>query len=218
MEATAPELSRKESILKALLDVPIATTKQLSTLFPNSQPLSKASYKLKELLDEKLVEWEWHRRMKVWRLTRRGLSMLQSSRMKYEHVDHTLAVGDVYFTLKPTHWMFEPIETFECGGKTHIWAPDCIFVHERKLYACEVQLSNLAAGSWAKKWDVFNKYFQSAYMSADFQKWTEGKILLPRFVAITTNKKAAEGFRVPQRELLIGRTIKEAMGEAGILQ
>jgi predicted transcriptional regulator len=203
-------LTKKESILKALLQVPIATTKQISSLFAsNSQPLSKASYRLKELTDEKLVEWDWYKRQKIWRLTKKGLSMLNGTRMKYEHVDHTLAVGEVYFSLQPTHWMFEPIERFEYEGKGYTWAPDCIFVHNKKLYACEVQLTSLAAANWSKKWEIYNKYFAEAFKTGAFQEWANGKVVMPRFIAITTNKKAAEGFNIPQRELLVIKSIKE---------
>lgn len=136
--------------------------------------------------------------------------MTESTMMKYEHTDHTLAVAEIYFTLNPQHFMFEPKEKFEYGGKRLTWNPDCIFVHEKKVYVCEVQRKSLGTREWRSKWEAFNLYFESAFKEAAYQDWSDkGKAILPRFIAITDNKFAAEGFDIKQRELIVMESIEQ---------
>jgi hypothetical protein len=138
---------------------------------------------------------------------------MEAVRMKYEHVDHTLAIGDVYFTLQPSHFMFEPVERFSYPGsrKEPVFNPDCIFVHQRKVYVCEVQRKDRSKKEWMAKWDTFNKFFEEAFTQAEYQKWSNKGNILPQFVVITTNKYAAEGFNIPHRELKVISSITELL-------
>lgn len=133
--------------------------------------------------------------------------------MKYEHTDHTIAIGEIYFTLQPKLFMFEPVEKFNYPSvsKPLVFNPDCIFVHEKKVYVCEVQLKDRSKREWAAKWTIFNKFFEEerTYSQAEYQEWSTKGNILPRFIALTTNKFAAEGFNIPQRELMIIKDITE---------
>lgn len=133
--------------------------------------------------------------------------------MKTENIEHSLAIGDIYFSIQPTHWLFEPIIEFDYFGKKLYWDPDCIF-KKGKYYVCEVQLSALSEKKWSKKWDIYNKYFDKAFKTAPYQEWVESrKIIRPRFIAITRNKKAAEGFNIPDRELMVMESIEQLKEE-----
>lgn len=183
--------------MKALSKVPIATTQQIGRLFPNENPYKTASLYLNKLASDGLVTFDWHKRAKVWELTRAGRKSVNATRMKYNHIDHSLAVGDIYFTLQPSHFMFEPIERYEHGGKKAAWAPDAVFVHGRKVYAAEVQLTPLSKKQWARKWSFYGQYFTGDhYKKASYQGWGRSGTIIPRFVAITTQKNAATGFEV----------------------
>lgn len=129
--------------------------------------------------------------------------------MRYNYVDHTLAVGDLFFKLQPTHWMFEPKEKFKAAGKEQVWAPDAIYVHDRKVYAIEVQLTPLSAKQWARKWSYYNAYFKEAngyFKAAAYQSWGRSGTIVPRFIALTkqTPDTVRKGFAVPGRELMVG--------------
>jgi hypothetical protein len=116
--------------------------------------------------------------------------------MKYDRTDHALAVGDIYFTLQPDKWMYEPTEDFSCG----VWAPDCIFVHNKKVWVVEVQRSPC---KWAKKWKVFNDYFKDEFKGATFQKWGSKGTILPQFAVLTHLPNAQDGFNIEGRELKV---------------
>jgi hypothetical protein len=128
--------------------------------------------------------------------------MQNGTRMNSNHTDHALAVGNIYFTLQPSHWLYEPIEKFEHNGKALTWSPDCIFAHNKKIYCCEVQLTDLSKAQYAKKWEIYNAYFQEAFKNGAFQDWSD-KTLFPRFICISRQKKATEGFSIPNRELIV---------------
>lgn len=135
--------------------------------------------------------------------------MMMTTRISYEHVDHALAVGDIYFNLMPQRWSYEPKEKFEYGGKKLVWAPDCIFAHGGTLYCAEVQRKALSREEWRKKWSIFNMYFDSAYNEAEYQEWSSKPGKVPQFIAITTQKHAAEGFAISKRELIVIKDITE---------
>lgn len=131
--------------------------------------------------------------------------------MNCEHIDHTLAVGDIYFELKPYQWMYEPVERFTFNGKDYTWNPDVVFAYvnpegKKKLYCAEVQRTPLSVKQWAAKWKIYNYFFEEAYERAKFQEWRSGKDpIAPNFICITTQKGAREGFdvNIEGRELKI---------------
>lgn len=130
--------------------------------------------------------------------------------MRWNSLDHALAIADVYFSVKSNHWFYECKEQFTFEGKKYVWAPDIITSFNGKLYAIEVQLSSMSATSWARKWKAWNLYFKESFKTAKYQQWSKsGKIMLPTFVVITKNKKAAEGFSIPQRELIVIESINK---------
>lgn len=132
------------------------------------------------------------------------------SRMRYKSIEHALAIGEVYFTLKPKQWLYEPVERFKIDKKEYVWSPDFIMGYGSKLYAGEVQLTALSEKRWANKWLTWNLYFKEAFKTAKFQQWSSsGKVMMPNFVVITPNKKAAHGFNIPGRELKVISTITE---------
>lgn len=135
-----------------------------------------------------------------------------TTRISYEHVDHALAVGEIYFTLQPNLWSYEPKEKFEYGDKKMVWAPDCIFARKGTLYCVEVQRKPLSKDEWRKKWSVFNMYFDSAYTDAEYQTWSSKPGKVPQFIAITTQKHAAEGFSISKRELMVMESIEQLLG------
>lgn len=211
MEVALAKPKHRENILMALSVMPIARTDQIARLFQtNGSPLRRASQYLNELEEQKLVEFEWHKRGKIWRLSKRGLSSMGIGRTKFEHVDHTLAIGDIYFTLKPEKFMFEPQTLFSYGGRDDlVFAPDCIFVHNKKLIVAEVQLSNLSEAGWKKKYSIYNKYFESAFKTHEYQSWsTTGKIILPQFLCVS-NQGNVCGLNIPQRELQVIKDISQ---------
>lgn len=144
--------------------------------------------------------------------------MQNGSRMNCSHVDHALAVGEIYFTLKPFQWLYEPVEKFEHIGKGYVWNPDVLFAYvtpegKKKLYCAEVQRTPLSAKQWSEKWMVYNLFFQEAYKSAAFQEWRSGNDpIAPSFVCVTSQKKTSEGFDIPltpKRELKIISSIAD---------
>lgn len=124
--------------------------------------------------------------------------------MRWSSLEHALAIADIYFEVNPKHWIYECKEEFKHDDKRYVWTPDIVTAFNGKLYAIEVQLSNMSAKSWVRKWKAWNLYFKDAFKTAQYQQWSpSGKIMLPNFVVVTKNKKAAEGFNIQQRELTI---------------
>lgn len=123
--------------------------------------------------------------------------------MRYSSLEHALSIGEVYFTLKPIKWLYEPIERFKHGDKEMCWSPDCIFAHDKKVYAMEVQLTPLSKKSWEKKFNAWNVYFREEFKKAQYQSWsTSGKTILPQFVCISKQGNVT-GLSVPNRELRV---------------
>jgi hypothetical protein len=201
--------NHRGNILKALSQVPIATTKQLAMLNDSLDPQKKASRILGELARERLVKGEYHRKEKVWSLTKQGRQLTNTTPMKLNNIDHSLAVINLYFTLRPSRWMFEPIERYTHLGRELAWAPDAIFVHQKKVYVCEMQLTPISSGQWEKrKWRHYNTFFNSGYFKqAAFQKWSE-KVILPQFLVITSQlpETVRHGFAIEGRELIVTRS------------
>lgn len=132
--------------------------------------------------------------------------------MRFEHIDHTLAIGDVYFTLQPLRWMFEHQEKFEHEKrpKPYVWEPDFIGQFGKKIYCGEVQLKSLSKKEWEDKWSIYNMFFESAYAGAVFQEWSNKETAIkPQFMVITSQKFAAEGFNIKGRELLVVNSANE---------
>lgn len=130
--------------------------------------------------------------------------------MKSTEKDHALAVGNLYFHLRPVKWLYEPVEKFEHLGKPLYWQPDCILVHQKKVYVVEVQLSPLGAKRWIRKWGMFNLYFNGGHFrEAAFQAWAKNPIL-PQFMVITSQQPETvkQGFNVENRELIVVRDMR----------
>jgi hypothetical protein len=198
---TAP--NHRDNILKALSQVPIATTRQLATLNDSLDPQKKASGIVRELERERLVQGRYHGREKVWRL--------RKSPTRYPtKIDHAIAVINLYFAIKPKYWIYEPVERFTHLGRDLVWSPDCIFVHQRKVYVCEVQLTPMTGSKWARsKWSYYNTYFNDGYFrDAAFQSWSD-KTILPQFLTITTQQPdtVKTGFNIEGRELIVTRSL-----------
>ena len=202
--------NHRNAILTALSQVPIATTKQLATLNMSLQPQKKASAILRDLELDHLVEGRYHERGKVWRLTRKGRTTCGVSPVRLTNLSHALAVINLYFSLRPAKWIYEPREPFEHLGQKYEWRPDCIFVYQRKLYACEVQRSYPPGRSpWAKKWLIYNLYFNHGYYKeASFQKWAKSDIA-PEILVITKQnpETVKAGFEVEGRELIVTKSL-----------
>lgn len=126
-------------------------------------------------------------------------------------VDHALAVINLYFTLgRPKYWLYEPQEKFTHLGKEMVWAPDCIFVHGKKVYVCEMQLTPIRKARWKKKWSVYNQYFsRDNFLSAAFQKWSP-RPLFPQFLVITSQhpETVKAGFEIKDRDLIVCREFR----------
>lgn len=107
--------------------------------------------------------------------------------------------------------MFEPIERFTHLGRELVWNPDVIFVHQRKAYVCEVQLTPISSSQWEKrKWRHYNTFFNVGYFKqAAFQAWSD-KTILPQFLVITSQQPETvkNGFAVKDRELIVSRSFK----------
>lgn len=126
--------------------------------------------------------------------------------MRSKNLTHTLAVGQLYFDLGcPERFLFEPAHKFTHLGKSLVWEPDCIYVHDKKVWCCEVQLTPISAKRWASKWSVYSTYFNYGYFhGAKYQEWS-AKPILPRFVVYTQQNVdiVKTGFNVSSRELLV---------------
>lgn len=125
-------------------------------------------------------------------------------------VSHALTLINLYFQIKPKHWLYEPVERFEHFGKEYAWAPDCIFSYQKKVYVCEVQRTRLTQKRWEKKWHAFNLYFNKDHFhSAAFQKWSKTTIL-PQFLVITSQQPeiVKNGFEIKDRELIVCREFR----------
>ncbi|UVI31233.1 hypothetical protein [Paenibacillus spongiae] len=124
-------------------------------------------------------------------------------------IDHALAVINLYFALRPKYWMYEPIERFTHLGRELVWAPDCIFVHERKVYVCELQLTPMTGSKWARsKWAYYNTYFNAGHFKqAAFQGWSS-KTILPQFLVITGQQPETvrNGFDINGRDLIVTKS------------
>jgi DNA-binding HxlR family transcriptional regulator len=202
--------NHKENILRALSRVPIATTKQLSSLNNSLDPKKKASSVLRELEADKLVQGKYHRQEKIWYLTRKGRQLQQVTQMRLPtKEDHALAVINLYFAIKPKYWIYEPVERYTHLGRELAWNPDCIFVFQKKVYVCEIQLTPLTRNKWKKsKWDYYKTYFDHGHFkNAAFQKWSD-KTILPQFLVITSQQPETvkHGFEIEGRELIVSRS------------
>lgn len=202
--------TKKGILLTDLSRVPVASTKQLSQRYSNnSSPLKKVSQHLVELEKEKLVQWDYWKREKVWKLTRKARQLMNTSQMRYKSLEHALSIAQVYFTLQPTNWLYEPTERFKYGDKEMCWSPDCVLSHNKKVYAIEVQLTPLSKKSWEKKFNAWNIYFREEFKKAQYQSWsTSGKTIMPNFVVISKQGNV-EGLNVPGRQLQIISNIAE---------
>lgn len=131
--------------------------------------------------------------------------------MRYSSLEHALSIAHVYFTLKPTKWLYEPKNEFKIDDKKYVWSPDIVMAHNGKLWVGEVQLTPLSAKNWSKKWNAWNLFFkdEKLYSQADFQKWVKNAPIKPHFFCITKQEKAAEGFNIKQRELKVLSNIAE---------
>jgi hypothetical protein len=131
---------------------------------------------------------------------------MESPTMRYSHIEHALAIAEVYCDLQPSHFLFEPVERFEYANKTYTWAPDFVYVSNRKLYAGEVQLTPLSEKKWAKKWMIYNLYFSGThYRMSAYQKWSSKGNLIPNIIVFTNQRTdtVKSGFDIPKRELII---------------
>jgi hypothetical protein len=123
-----------------------------------------------------------------------------------KNYDHHLAIAGIYFGMLPDHFLFEPQEDFKHVGADYVWNPDCIFVHQKKVYVAEIQLTPISSARWKKKWNIFNLYFDNKYFhNAQFQKWANGKIILPQFLCFTNQNPeiVKQGFEVSGRDLIL---------------
>jgi hypothetical protein len=139
-------------------------------------------------------------------MTRKGRTLTGTQTIKFEHIEHALAIADIYVSLSPSHFLYEPVEVYEHVLKTYKWAPDFVYVHDRKLYAGEVQLTPLSERKWAKKWLAYNLYFSSThYQSAKYQEWSSKGNLIPNIVVYTNQREdtVRNGYDVPKRELIV---------------
>lgn len=203
------EPTKREMLLMDLSRVPIASTRQLSQRYSsNSSPLKKVSQDLVELEKEKMVQWDYYKREKVWKLTRKARQLLNISAQRYKSVEHALSIGQVYFTLKPNKWLYEPVEHFKHGDKKFAWSPDCIFVHNKRIHVAEVQLNPLSKKSWEKKYSIWNLYFQETFKTAQFQAWSSSGLKMPEFLCIS-NQSNVTGLSIPGRELKVIKSIAE---------
>lgn len=116
-----------------------------------------------------------------------------------------LAVGALWFSVRPSHWLYEPRERFE----SYVWKPDCILVYNRKVYAVEVQLTPRGSARWRQKWNVYNRYFNGGHFrQAAFQAWAKigsGNVIMPQILVITTQAAdtVRQGYNVEGRELIV---------------
>lgn len=117
--------------------------------------------------------------------------MMNGSRQKCEHIDHALAVADIYFTLKPFQWLYEPVQRFTVNGIPYVWNPDCICAYltkegKKKLAVFEVQRTPLSERQWKSKLSIYNLYFQEAYKTAAFQQWhSRSEPIIPHVVVLS---------------------------------
>ncbi|MFK7695677.1 hypothetical protein [Paenibacillus sp. HJGM_3] len=127
------------------------------------------------------------------------------------NLSHALAVINLYFSLKPVRWMYEPREPFEHLGQKYEWRPDCMFDYKGILYACEVQRSYPPGKNpWPRKWEIYNLYFMYGYYkNAAYQKWAKS-IIAPQFLVITKQnpETVRAGFEVEGRDLIVVREWK----------
>lgn len=210
------EPNHRERILMALSKVPVATTAQLAMLNDCLSPSKRASEFLRSLEKDRLVMSRYYgekKPEKIWRLTERGRRQTGTKATRLTNIDHSLAVGALYFDQVPEYFLFEPVENFTHRGKEMFWAPDAITVlrvgNKNKAYVIEVQLTHLTPRKWSKKWGIYNMYFNRGnYASAVFQSWSKsGRVILPQFVAITNQKieDVKAGFEIDGRELIVTR-------------
>lgn len=101
--------------------------------------------------------------------------------------------------------MYEPCERFEHLGQKYYWNPDCMFVHRKIIYACEVQRSLPPGKAWPGKWKAYNLYFgKGYYKTAAYQKWAN-TITAPQFLVITKQppETVKQGFEIEGRDLIV---------------
>ena len=196
-----------EKILTALSRVPLASTQQLAVLNQSLNSRKKASRLCRELEQDGLLKGMWHGKCRVWTLSKRGRKLKNITRTKsLKNFNHTLAIAQLYFDLGcPDRFLFEPAHKFSHLGKTLVWEPDAVYVHDKKVWCAEVQLTPLSSGRWSKKWKVYSDYFNNGHFEkARFQEWSS-KPILPRFVVYSDQSEETirNGFNVKSRELSI---------------
>lgn len=133
----------------------------------------------------------------------------------YRSLHHALAIGDVYFSMEPDQWLYEPKEKFTDElGKPYVWAPDFVCAYRGKLIAGEVQMEPLTKTRWAAKWKAWNLFFgKEEYVEkAQFQAWRKGsKPVVPSTYVTITNQKeenVRSGWNHPYNKNLI--VVKDA--------
>jgi hypothetical protein len=132
--------------------------------------------------------------------------MMNGSRQPCEHVEHSLEVGEIYFTLRPFQWLYEYKQAFDYAGRSLVWNPDAVFAFvtpegKKKLACVELQRTPLSAKQWQSKFSIYNAFFEDAYKTAEFQGWKSGSgVIIPHIYAVTTQKNV-EGLSIPNREL-----------------
>jgi hypothetical protein len=177
----------------------IFNTEQIGRMFFShlSQPQKQASEYLKGMLDEKLLDVKPCRAMNepnTYRLSKKG--RLASGEdfhpipFSTNKVGHWLGLTDVYIDMceiePPQLFITELRDEYHYHGSNYTFSPDIFAVWLKKIMFIEWQRSPISSKRWAKKWEVYQTYYDSGtWQSAPWQSYfTATK--KPRIVCVST--------------------------------
>jgi hypothetical protein len=191
-------------------------THQIASFFRfDRSPQKRASQILVELSRENLVEGRSRAigETKVWRLTKKGREIKGVTRRPVplsKRLDHWLAIGDVYCTLKQSGGLryFIPELREPIPGTRKVYCGDAFVEWREKRFLLEVQMSPLSTDRWKEKWMVLTEWARRGGLrQASFQRFYK-ETITPAIVVVTQQSKevVSGGMDLP---LKIVRDIKE---------
>lgn len=208
---------KKQQILMHLSILPLASGKQLETLFREyKQPEKRMSMCLKELENEGLVEGKLRPigESKIWRLTIKGREMMDVKRslipFNNRNVEHFLAISSAYFSLQVSSSLhyFEVEGRFPFilpSGETRVYCPDIFMVWEGLPYFVEVQRTAISIKKWKEKWEMAESFYEH-HLPFQYKEYS----LTKKMVIVVLSEQTPFAVRQTHLPVCIHKRIEEA--------
>jgi predicted transcriptional regulator len=161
--------TRDYLFLSDLSTIKYLNSLRIARLFGNYKTTMR---RLKILTENNLIQNQNCAQTKenIYTITKKGCKLINSSYSKSQQTDkifHYLACADFYFYLKShfciDNFLIEQQIKFKHLGQRHSFRPDIICSIDKRLFLCEVDLTNKRFEEKIKRWEMY-------YLSNEFIK------------------------------------------------